>query len=646
LACDAETTGTSVQHGDRPFIISWATKGGFGKWEAPVNPATRKVTWEKKVLRDVEAMLREHTLVFHNGKFEQKMLMALGINLPEICRENGFHDTLSLSHILRNNELHGLKPLAWKYLGIPETDEHMLHACVIHIHERIRNGKLKLAYRPHPVSRDKECDYWLARYHPSEPHRSACDSYAEKDAIRTLGLLHFFSKVWDKETEEDQRLFQDIYWRELSLSLHLADLERKPINFFPEVAKEYSFSLKKEVARVDGELLRLSTKLGSPIVNPNSDAQVRKLIFTECKLTPIRLTDKAKLPAVGVDDLEDILGQATGELREVIQHLQARSKDATRIGYIQNYFDHLTKAKKICANLKQHGTKFTRFSASEPNLQNVGNPDEEDKKVGGLSLRSLFGPGPGEIWYSLDYSQIEMRLFAVIAKALRLQELFSQGGDVYKAIASIAQEIPIESISKDQRSEAKTIGLGTIYGLGQSSVDARTYLGAYKEYTTKFLPEVGMKLKSSIEEVKRNGCVRTLSGYRLYIDSDRPYSGVNGECQGSAGDIIKLAMVFIGDFLKAIKAYPELRMALQIHDEIILVGTKRKQAYWEEKVLPTVRWLMTKAGEVYGANVPTDCESIFTSWDIPVPNEVTVHNHFPEVTLGLPSLRHYTRWLT
>ena len=247
--------------------------------------------------------------------------------------------------------------------------------------------------------------------------------------------------------------------------------------------------------------------------------------------------------------------------------------------YIEGLLPYINeKTKRIHSYFHQTVTATGRISSSDPNLQNIPTRIELGKR-----LRKVFKPAKGNIFIDADYSQIELRVLAHISKDEHMQEAFNNDEDIHKQAASKVLGIPIEEVTKEQRSSAKAVNFGIVYGisdfglseqLGVSKKQAKQYI---EQYLEKYK---GIKLfmENIVEDAKQKGYVETLFNRRRYIPelSSNNYmvrqfgsrAAMNTPIQGTAADIMKIAMINVYKELQKEKL--NAKIVLQVHDELII----------------------------------------------------------------------------
>ena len=309
-------------------------------------------------------------------------------------------------------------------------------------------------------------------------------------------------------------------------------------------------------------------------MNIASPKQLQELLFTELKLPVVKKTAKTG-PSTDAEVLEELapLHPLPAKILEYRQYAKLKS----------TYVDALPEmicpeTGRVHASFNQVVAATGRLSSSDPNLQNIPVRTEE-----GREIRSAFVPGhEGWVLLAADYSQIELRVLAHFSGDARLCEAFARDEDIHARVASQVNGVPLEQVTPEMRRAAKAVNFGVIYG--QSPFGLARALGIDQDAAAKFIdnyfegyPGIEEFLGRVLAECRKNGYVRTILGRRRAISGVREGAGrqrnlaertaVNTVIQGSAADLIKLAMVAIHRRLR--KERLSARMLLQIHDELI-----------------------------------------------------------------------------
>ena len=371
--------------------------------------------------------------------------------------------------------------------------------------------------------------------------------------------------------ELDARGLRELYLKiELPLVPVLARMERAGIRLDPAELRRLSQLLEAEIGRLSGEIHALA---GRPF-NVNSPQQLGKVLFEELRLpAPVR-RGKGKTVSTAADVLEELA--ADHEIvRKVLEYRQLAKLKGTYADALPELINPRTG--RVHTSFNQAGAATGRLSSSNPNLQNIPIRTEL-----GREIRAAFVPRQGSRLVVADYSQIELRLLAHFSRDAVLVEAFRRGEDIHTRTAAEVFGVPPLMVTPELRRNAKAVNFGIVYGLsafglaaqlGISRQDAQRYIDGY------FARYAGVKrfIEATIEEVRRTGVTRTLFGrerpipdINSRIANARAFAertAVNTPLQGTAADLIKLAMIAIDAELRQRRL--KTAMLLQVHDELV-----------------------------------------------------------------------------
>lgn len=388
--------------------------------------------------------------------------------------------------------------------------------------------------------------------------------YACEDADVTLKLKNVFEKELVKN--ELVELFYDI---EMPLVLVLADMELNGIRLDSIALKESSIHIKERLINIENEIFEMA----GATFNINSAQQVGDILFDKLKI--VEKTKKTKTGQYSTS--EEVLESLKGKHPIVEKILDYRGLKKLLSTYI-NALPELVNKKsgKIHSSFNQTVTATGRLSSTNPNLQNIPIKDEDGKEI-----RRAFVPEKGCIFLSADYSQIELRIMAHLSNDANMVDAFLSDEDIHTATSAKIFKVPINEVTKDMRRKAKTANFGIIYGISIFGLSERLTIPRSE---AKYLidsyfesyPEVKNYMDSCIVEAKKQGYVLTLlKRKRMLPDINsgnsivRGYAernAINAPIQGSAADIIKIAMVRI--FKRFKDENIQSKMILQVHDEL------------------------------------------------------------------------------
>ncbi|MDR1623798.1 MAG: DNA polymerase I [Tannerellaceae bacterium] len=528
FAFDTETDGIDPLSANL-VGMSFAVKENEA-WYTPVpidkNEAAKIVSLLSYPLQNTEIQK-----IGQNIKFDMLVLRKYGVKVA-----GPLFDTM-IAHYLLNPELrHGMDYLAETYLKYK----------TIHIEELIGpKGKHQHSMRHVPINKIAE--------------------YAAEDADVTLKLKNYFEPELKKQGIEP--LFYNI---EMPLIFVLAEMEEAGVTLDTEALKQSSEVLTKELIRLEKEI----HKLAGIEFNINSAKQVGEILFEK-----LNIEEKVKKTKTGsYSTSEDILEKLRTKHPIVGKLLEYRGVKKL----LSTYIDALPKlinpnTGKVHTSFNQTVTATGRLSSTNPNLQNI--PIRDDM---GREIRKAFIPENEDcLFFSADYSQIELRIMAHLSGDEHMISAFRSGEDIHAATAAKIYGVSLNDVSKDMRRKAKTANFGIIYGISVFGLSERLNIpraeskelieGYFRTY-----PSVRDYMDKSIKEAKEKGFVETLFKRKRFlpdINSNnaivRGYAernAINAPIQGSAADIIKVAMVNIYNRFE--KEQLKSKMILQVHDEL------------------------------------------------------------------------------
>ncbi len=646
IAVDTEETGLEHFHGVKPFIVSTADETGKNKlWEFPVDPFTRKPHAESIELEEIAHRLEGNNLVFHNAKYDIRGFATMGVYLifprkiwgagvrtlnwrldsrkkPIIVECNDFDDTVLASQICYSAEDHDLKTLSFMYLDVPEDDQKALKEAVHSAGYIARANDWSLGHAPNGERRT-DYDYWLPKAVDSKSTVAA--RYALRDAEeRTLPLWYLLKSIM----EEDPQLRKS-YEEEKALLPVLYAMECVGVT----ISKARLIKIKRRLYQEKTKWASICRQIGQKILdkkdfNPNSPLQVSQLLHgfsvNRGKVTKVskslgipvvKVTEKGSV-STDAETMEAIVAATYKRRRDPKYRLACKyalahvfaSKHETGLSYLKGYSAYGLKTDhpnylRIHPSVNQTGTKLTRCSSSNPNSQNITSgdsgvgPGDPDYRRTRIPLRNLFGPMPGEVWYSIDYSQLELRILAYACNDDKMIAAFESGVNYHQMTAD---ELGISKVN------AKRINFRITYGGDSAFIDAVGGPGTYNRLASRF-PRMIEYMKDMIRFVRKEGFIRTLSGRKIYLDPRRAKTvAVNGVVQGTAGEIIKRAQVRVAKLLD----WQTTANIFQIHDELILKFPKRQSP----DLLVDVCDEMVAAGNDLGVITTVEPTIIRTHW--------------------------------
>lgn len=531
---DTETTSTNELEAEL-VGLAFSVKKGEGYYLAcPADQHSCKELLEK--LRPIFNQ-ETKTLVGQNIKYDLMVLSNYGIEV-----KNKLFDTMLAHYLLQPDMRHGMDVLAETYLGYSPVSITTLIG---------KKGKDQGNMRDVDLSLIKE--------------------YAVEDADITLQLKDVFEPLL--EANSIQKLFYEI---EIPLIQVLADMEKEGINLDTSALHEFSKELEKEINSIEQEIYDLAG-LKFNIASP---AQLGKILFEH-----LRIDDKAKKTATKqYSTAEDVLVKLAHKHPIVNKVLDFRGLAKLKNTYVDSLPTLInSKTKRIHTSYNQAVAATGRLSSNNPNLQNIPIRTEQGREV-----RKAFVPKNSDYTLlSADYSQIELRIIAALSKEKSMIEDFKNGADIHTSTASKVYGIPLESVTKEQRSHAKMVNFGIIYGISAFGLAERLNItrteakNIIENYFAKY-PGIKQYMDQSIENAREKGYVETVLGRRRYlrdINSANPTirgfaerNAINAPIQGSAADMIKIAMIRVHSEIK--KRNLKSRLLLQVHDELVFDAYK------------------------------------------------------------------------
>lgn len=420
VSLDTETTGLEMWNGDCPFAVSMCNEDGdtwYCQW--PVDPFTREVHPDPTELKFVKDVMENPSItkVMHNGKFDIRMLECnFGIKM-----RGRLEETLIAARVSDTDELsYGLKPLSKKYAGIADDDLDTLKAS-------LRQARKTAKSRGWAVHKALEADYWMLKQ--IWPDNNDCEIYAVRDAERTLLLWFFYQGMLER------RDVRSTYDREIELWDVVYRMETRGVRVdLPGIKREIA----KHAKDIDSAVAEMRRLAGSETFNPNSAKQVTKTMVEGYGLIPTLKTD-AGAYSMKYNSIRNYTDH-------VFMHHLMVYKAAEKVNKtcLRNY-EHLAVPDPlnegeycIHPNYNQAAARTGRFSCNSPNLQQVVNSDGARNAVEPMNARLVFGPRPGYYWLAIDYSQLELRMFADVARELSLIKYIESGHDLHAECANKA----------------------------------------------------------------------------------------------------------------------------------------------------------------------------------------------------------------
>ncbi|MGB2100450.1 MAG: DNA polymerase I, partial [Flavobacteriaceae bacterium] len=473
--------------------------------------------------------------VGHNLKYDIKVLQQYGMNV-----QAPLFDTMIAHYLINPDMRHNMDVLAENYLG----------------------------YQPQPITEligKKGPNQGSMRNVPLDKQTE----YAVEDADVTYQLKnHFVTEMASKEVID---LFNKI---ELPLVNVLADMESAGIHIDVDYLNELAVQFQKETATLEE---RIYEQAGERF-NLASPKQLGPILFDKLKLV-----DKPKKTKTGqYSTAEDVLSYLAKDHAIVADILEWRSVKKLSNTYIEALPQQVNpKTDRVHTIFNQAVAATGRLSSNHPNLQNI--PIRTER---GQLVRKAFIPRDEEhVLLAADYSQIELRVIASLSDDKEMQEAFQKGEDIHASTAAKVFNVALEEVSREQRSQAKTVNFGIVYGVSAFGLSNQTNLNrkeskALIDAYYETYPQLKSYIRNQVDFARENGYVETILGRRRYlrdinsqnsiVRSAAERNAVNAPIQGSAADIIKIAMLRIHEKLKEFDS----QMLLQVHDELVFDAKK------------------------------------------------------------------------
>ncbi len=558
---DTETTGLNPLTAELVGIaFSWEAGKGF----------YMAFPEEQEAAQELIELLRpffestEIEKIGQNLKYDLKVLRKYNIVV-----KGQLFDTM-LAHYLINPDMrHNMDVLAETYLNYTPVS----------ITELIgKKGKNQKSMRDVPVTEQTE--------------------YAVEDADITLQLKEHFSKELGEANT--QKLFTDI---EVPLLRVLADMEAEGINLDEAFLNSLSGDLESDIATLEKNIFE---EAGEEF-NIASPKQLGEILFGKMKLV-----EKPKKTKTGqFSTAEDVLSYLAKDHKIIADVLEYRGLAKLKSTYVDALPLQVEEAtQRVHTDYMQTVAATGRLSSNNPNLQNIPIRTERGRQV-----RKAFIPrDENYVLLAADYSQIELRIIAALSQEETMMEAFKNGEDIHASTASKVFDVPLEEVTREQRSNAKTVNFGIIYGVSAFGLSNQTDMsrGEAKELIDAYYdtyPKLRHYMSEQVNFARENGYVETVMGRRRYLNAINgsnaivrgaaERNAVNAPIQGSAADIIKIAMINIHKKLE--EGNFKTKMLLQVHDELVFDVHKDEL----EEMKTMIKYEMENA---YLMDVPLDVE--------------------------------------
>ena len=536
IAVDTETSSLNPLDADLVGIsFSHALNEAF---YIPIAHKNIKGLKKEIVIKKIKPILEDPSIkkIGQNMKYDYIIFKNNGIEVEPI------EDTMLLSYTLdAGNNRHNMDTLSEIHLG---------HKTISY-KELVGTGKKQLNF--------------------SDINLEEATKYAAEDADVTLRL---YNLLLERVNNEKLNKIYDIF--EKPMIKLLSKLEINGIKVDNIYLKKLSKKFEEKIKKIEKEIYKISGKK----FNIGSPKQLGEIIYNDLKIAKLKKTRKGSL-ATNAKILEDLALTGHKFPSLILDWRQISKLKSTYTDALQ---DHINKkTKRVHTSFLLAATNTGRLASSDPNLQNI-----PIKTTDGKEIRKAFIAEKNNILISADYNQIEMRILADMADVKELKKAFKNNQDIHSLTASQVFGVSINKVNDDFRRKAKAINFGIIYGItqyglakqiGVSNQEALEFINSY----FKKFPEIKEYMNSTISTCRKQGYVTNIFGRRIHLRgiNDKNFSvrsfqeraAINAPIQGSAADIIRLAMIKIDKILEKNKA----KMLLQIHDELIFECLKKDE---------------------------------------------------------------------
>lgn len=534
FSIDTETTSLEVMNA-KLVGISISLKKGEAAY-IPVNhmgAAENEQINEDEVIDLFKPILEDGSItkIGQNIKYDAHIFLNFGIKMHGINE-----DTMLMSYVISSNESHGMNKLSQKYLG---------HECISY-ESLVGSGVKQLSFDQININ-------------------DALD-YAAEDADVTFQLYH----VLKDQLKKEKKLLAIYEKFEIPSMKTLIEIERNGVLIDASLLNQQSQKIGEELINIENKAFELA---GQPF-NLASPKQLREILFEKLQIKPLK-----KTPTGTPSTSEEVLQELAKDYPLPKILLEYRTLAKLKSTYTDKLPLMINQSTgRIHTSYNQAVAVTGRLASSDPNLQNIPIKSPEGRKI-----REAFIAKPDFSILSADYSQIELRILAHLSKDSGLIQAFKDNKDIHTITASEIFNTKIEKITSEQRRYAKIINFGLIYGMGAFGLaknlnitrgDAQNYI---QEYFNKY-PTVLQYMEESKQFAREHGYVETYFGRRLWLPEINSSNGlrkagaeraaINAPMQGTAADLIKLAMIEVQQWIHA-NSNLKGQMIMQVHDELV-----------------------------------------------------------------------------
>ncbi|MDD3003338.1 DNA polymerase I [Flavobacterium sp.] len=527
---DTETTGIDTLHAELVGIAFSFEKGkGF------YVPFPENQEEAQNLIKKLRPFFESKTIekIGQNIKYDLKILSNYNIEVSE-----PLFDTMIAHYLINPDMRHGMDILSETYLNYaPKSIETLIG----------KKGKNQKSMREIDIEEVKE--------------------YAVEDADVTFQLKEYFTTELDRT--ETKKLFTEI---EIPLVKVLADMETEGINLDVDFLKNMSIEMQKDINAFENQIYETAGEK----FNLASPKQLGDILFEKLKIGG---TKQKKTKTGQYATGEEVLSYLANEhpiVKDILEWRQMVKLQSTYIDALPLQVN--PKTGRVHTDYMQTVAATGRLSSNNPNLQNI--PIRTER--GRLIRKAFIAKNDEYTLLSADYSQIELRIIAALSGEENMIESFKKGEDIHKSTAAKVFKVPLEEVTREQRSHAKTVNFGIIYGVSAFGLSNQTNLSRAesKELIDAYYesyPRLKNFINEQVDKARELGYVQTVLGRRRYLKdinsqnamvrSGAERNAVNAPIQGSAADIIKIAMINIHK--KLTQENWKSKMLLQVHDELV-----------------------------------------------------------------------------
>ena len=559
---DTETTGIDALNAELVGMsFSWE------KGKAFYIPVSENQEEAQALVEKFKPFFESETIekIGQNVKYDLKVLSKYGIQI-----KGKLFDTMIAHYLINPDMRHNMDVLSETYLKYsPKSIETLIG----------KKGKGQQSMRDVPLEDIKE--------------------YAAEDADITFQLKQVFSPILDKA--ETKKLFDEI---EIPLIPVLAAMEMEGINLDEDFLKKMSVEMAKESSALEQKIYETAGEK----FNLASPKQLGDVLFDKLKIGGAKQKKTKTGQYATGEEVLSYLANDNEIVQDILEWRQMVKLQSTYIDALPNQVDK--KTHRVHTDYMQTVAATGRLSSNNPNLQNI--PIRTER---GRQIRKAFIPrDENHTLLSADYSQIELRIIAALSGEENMIKAFQNHEDIHKSTAAKVFNVALEEVTKEQRSNAKTVNFGIIYGVSAFGLSNQTSLSRKEsadliEAYYQTYPKLKAYMSEQVDFARENGYVQTVLGRRRYLKdinsanmmvrSGAERNAVNAPIQGSAADIIKIAMINI--YKKLTEENWKSKMLLQVHDELVFDVHNSEL----EKIQPMIKHEMENA---FKMAVPLDVE--------------------------------------